>query len=340
VGEPIPLSVWPTAQQTSRAQRAGRYIPASIAHPAKMLPAIARHAISAYTHPGDIVADPMCGIGTTIVEAVHLDRHAVGVEYEPRWANLARVNLDHASAHGATGDGQVHTGDGRDLPRFLPAELHGHVALAVTSPPYGASVHGHVTATPGHGVAKRNDRYTPRARGSGNLAHTSDAGLLDAFTDILAAACSVLRPGGIVAITTRPWRRHGLLIDFPAAATTAAEHAGLTLIERNVALLAGLQDDRLVPRASFFQLTHVRNARARSIPLRVIAHEDVLVFGAAPPSTGSRAHSGRPHLAASDLDGSAPDIVRQSHISMSHQGAQSWIPSTKSDRSSPPTSTS
>jgi modification methylase len=81
-----------------------------------------------------------------------------------------------------------------------------------------------------------------------------------------------------VAITTRPWRRHGLLIDFPAAVTMAAEDAGLTLIERNVALLAGLQDDRLIPRASFFQLTHIRNARARGIPLRVIAHEDVLVF--------------------------------------------------------------
>jgi modification methylase len=60
--ECLPLSVWPTAQQTSRAQRAGRYLPASTAHPAKMLPALARHAIAAYTQPGDVVLDPMCGI--------------------------------------------------------------------------------------------------------------------------------------------------------------------------------------------------------------------------------------------------------------------------------------
>ena len=80
-------------------------------------------------------------------------------------------------------------------------------------------------------------------------------------------------------ITTRPWRRDGVLVDFPSAVTAAAERAGLVLVERNVALLAGVRGDRLVPRASFFQLTHVRNARASGTPLRVIAHEDVLVFG-------------------------------------------------------------
>jgi tRNA G10 N-methylase Trm11 len=278
VGEPIPLSVWPTAQRTSRAQRAGRYLPASMAHPAKMLPAIARHAIAAYTNPGDVVADPMCGIGSTLVEAVHLGRDAIGVDYEPRWADLARANLAYAKTHGANGTGQVHVGDGRNLPDLLPVGLRGRVALVVTSPPYGASVHGHITATPNRGVAKRNDRYTTRSRGGGNLAHASDDSLLDAFTGILAATRSVLRPGGIVVVTARPWRRNGVLVDFPAAVAAAAGHAGLTLLERNVALLAGLQGDRLVSRASFFQLHQVRAARAQGVPLRVIAHEDVLVL--------------------------------------------------------------
>jgi hypothetical protein len=160
----------------------------------------------------------------------------------------------------------------------VPIELHGQVALVLTSPPYGASVHGIVTATPDRGVAKRHDRYTTRGRGGGNLAHASHDGLLDALTDILAAARSVLRPGGIAVITARPWRRDGVLVDFPAAVTTAAEHAGLEPFERNVALLAGLQGDRLVSRASFFQLHRVRAGRARGVPLRVIAHEDVLVL--------------------------------------------------------------
>jgi hypothetical protein len=69
-----------------------------------------------------------------------------------------------------------------------------------------------------------------------------------------------------------------VLVDLPAAVTAVAERAGLAPFERNVALLAGLRDDRLVPRTSFFQLTQVRKARERGVPLRVIAHEDVLVF--------------------------------------------------------------
>ncbi|MEY8043693.1 TRM11 family methyltransferase, partial [Saccharopolyspora cebuensis] len=80
-------------------QRKHRYTPESTAHPAKMLPAVAAHAIRHYTRPGDLVLDPMCGIGTTLVEALHTGRHALGVEYEPHWVHLARDNV--ALAHQA-----------------------------------------------------------------------------------------------------------------------------------------------------------------------------------------------------------------------------------------------
>src|SRR2546426_488287 len=102
----LPLSVWATAQTHVRQQRAGRYVPESANHPGRMLPAIARAAITAYTAPGDLVLDPMCGVGTTLVEAVHLGRDTLGVEYEPEWADIARANLEHASAQGATGRGE------------------------------------------------------------------------------------------------------------------------------------------------------------------------------------------------------------------------------------------
>ena len=168
--------MWPTAQQPAGAQRPGRYLPASTAHPAKMLPAIARHAITAYTHPGDLVLDPMCGIGTTLVEAVHLGRHAVGVELEPRWADLARANLTHARTQGATGTATVVTGDARHLPTLLDPELVGQVALVLTSPPYGASIHGQVTARPGQGVAKYDNTYSPDPGNLGRVNQPSPAG--------------------------------------------------------------------------------------------------------------------------------------------------------------------
>lgn len=85
-GQPdrVQPSVWLTGQISSRDQRRGRYLRASLAHPGKMLPSIARYAIATYTAPGGLVLDPMAGIGTTPVEAVHLGRDAVGVEYERR----------------------------------------------------------------------------------------------------------------------------------------------------------------------------------------------------------------------------------------------------------------
>jgi SAM-dependent methyltransferase len=271
----LPLSVWPTAQQPAASQRAGRYLPGSTAHPAKMLPAIARQAIAAYTQPGDLVLDPMCGIGTTLVEAAHLGRHALGVEYEARWAQLARANLTLAAAHGAPGTGQVHTGDARHLLDLLDPALQGTAALILTSPPYGRSVHGQVTARTGQGVAKHHDRYSADPA---NLAHRSHQTLLEALKEILGGCRELVRPGGMVVLTARPWRRQGLLVDFPGQLTRAAEAAGLVAYERNVALLVGLREDRLVPRPSFFQLDRVRKARARGQPLRIIAHEDILAF--------------------------------------------------------------
>jgi modification methylase len=270
----MPLSVWPCAQQSSAMQRRGRYVPDAIAHPAKMLPEIARRAINAFSLPGDIVLDPMCGIGTTLVEAMHLDRNAVGVEYEPRWAEIAEANLALADAFGATGTGDVRTGDARALGSLLPASIRGQVALVLTSPPYGSSVHGQVDVRCGE-VLKSDDRYS---RDADNLAHVGEAELLQAVQDIFSACVPLLRPGGIAVVTARPWRRKGLLVDFPGAVLRAVEAAGLVPVQRLVALLAALHEDGIVPRASFFQLRLVRQARAAGIPLRVIAHEDVLIF--------------------------------------------------------------
>lgn len=272
-----PVSVWTTAQRPAGAQRRARYVPATVAHPAKMLPAIAAHAIATFTQPGEYVLDPMCGIGTTLVEAAHLGRHGLGVEYEPRWVELAQANLALAAQLGAPGTGHVSTGDARQQLPALADTYAGRVRLLLTSPPYGSSVHGQVTAAPAArgGVRKRDHRY---GHDRANLAHRGLPTLLRGFTDILHASLPLLAPGGIVAITTRPFRVDGELVDFPALTLDAAVATGLAPVQRCVALLAGLRDGRLIPRASFFQLGYVRKLRARGIPAHVIAHEDVLIL--------------------------------------------------------------
>jgi hypothetical protein len=279
VGQDLRLSVWPTAKRDARTQRRGRYLPESVAHPAKMLPAIAATAITRYTQPGDLVADPMCGIGTTLVEAIHLGRGSLGIEYEDRWAHVAAANVAHARRQGAAGTGEVIRGDARQLPALLPPGTAGRAALVVTSPPYGPSVHGQVTAEQRHGqgggVRKYDNRY---GHDPTNLAHQGLDDLLAGFTQILAGCAVLLRPGGLAVVTARPWRSHGELVDLPAAVLAAGARAGLVPVARCVALLAGLRGGRLIARPSFFQLDNLRRARAKGQPWHLIVHEDVLIF--------------------------------------------------------------
>jgi modification methylase len=167
-----------------------------------MLPALARRAIKAYSDPGDLVVDPMCGIGTTLVEAIHLDRRAVGVELEARWAKLARGNVAHARAQGASGRARVLRGDAGQLPRLLTKTPD----LLLTSPPYGDAVLGdpgegegieHVRASGGRRVSARDraraqtascaDRYGGTG---GNVAHLP-YGRVDLVVSSPPYACEV-----------------------------------------------------------------------------------------------------------------------------------------------------
>jgi SAM-dependent methyltransferase len=280
------LSVWATAQSAGPVQRRGRYVPESVAHPARMLPAIAAHAVATYTQPGDLVLDPMCGIGTTLVEAVHQGRDAIGVEYESRWSDIADANVVHAHNQGAPGRAAVIRGDATRLTALVPAALAGKVALVVTSPPYGPTVHGLVRPEAGAGVRKSDYRYND-GEDKGNLAYRDLPGLAEGFADILAGCATLLRPGGIVVVTARPWRKKGELVDLPSAVIAAATNAGLTPIERCVALLAAVRDGHLVARPSFFQLQQVRKARTTGVPMHLIAHEDVLILSKVDDPSGS-----------------------------------------------------
>lgn len=269
-------SVWLVAQRPPAHQRRGRYLPECSDHPAKMAPALARAAIDAYTQPGDVVIDPMCGAGTTLVEAARAGRDSFGIEYEPQWAALAQANLALAHQDGASGEAIVTVGDCRDLRSLLPVGMAGQVALVLTSPPYGPSTHGQVTCRP-DGVHKRASRYSADPA---NLAYGGMATLLDAMEQLLRDCGRILHPTGRVVLTARPWRRDRALVDLPGALVVAAERAGLYVAERHVALLAGVRAGTLVPRASFFQLHGARQARLAGEPRCVIAHEDVLVLAA------------------------------------------------------------
>lgn len=269
-------SVWLTCQIPARDQRRGRYVPETSSHPGKMLPHLAAQAISLFTAPGDLVLDPMCGSGTTVVEAIRADRDAIGVDIEPRFTTLAHANVDLATSHGAAGVAKILTGDATALLDLVPASAAGRVALVLTSPPYGRGTHGLVRGTKG-GVRKWDQHYGDRRRG--NLAYKNWSGLLEGFAAILQASAALLRPGGTLAITCRPVRRKPSdFIDLPGELQAIAQSVGLQPVQRCAAMLAAVREGQIIHRANMFGLMAVRKTRAEGVPAHLVAHEDVLIF--------------------------------------------------------------
>lgn len=63
------------------------------AFPAKFPPQLPKKFINGLTLPGEIVLDPMSGSGTTILEALLLGRHGLGIDIDPIALNLTKVKV-------------------------------------------------------------------------------------------------------------------------------------------------------------------------------------------------------------------------------------------------------
>ncbi len=246
----------PGATSTSRAPTRPRCSPPSRPGPSPPTPS-----------PATSCVDPMCGVGTTLVEAVHQGRDAIGIEYEPQWAELAEANLALAASQGATGHGEVICGDGRSprqprRPRRPRARRPGAHLAALRA----------VAARSGHRHPRRR-RPQSSTTGTRPTRPTWPTSAWPACSTPCAPCCAapprLLRPDGIVAMTVRPWWRDGQLVDLPGALATVGEEAGLVLYERNVALLAALRDDTLVPQVVVLRpRTGPQGPRRAACPVR------------------------------------------------------------------------
>ncbi len=76
--------------------------------PAKFPPRLPRFFIEELSAPGETVLDPMCGSGTTLVEAVALGRNAIGCDIDPLARMIAATKLMSV-------DGAVATSVGAEL---------------------------------------------------------------------------------------------------------------------------------------------------------------------------------------------------------------------------------
>lgn len=274
---PVPLAVWPVAQTSAQYQRVGRYLPGCAAHPAKMLPELARRIVGEYSAPGALVVDVMAGIATTVAEAVLLGRRAVGIEVEPRWAALAEANLDHMLDPVQRARAEVRVGDARCLAN-VAGDLAGTVDLICTSPPYACDV-GTVDRTHwgvGNGLCPNDTRNYSTDKA--NLGHARGGVYEAAMAEIYAGCFALLRPGGILVTVTKHTRRGGRTLDLAGLTSRLVRGAGFDYLAHVVALHAAIRDGQLVARPSFWQTNNGHKARSRGEPAHLAIHEDCLTF--------------------------------------------------------------
>ena len=113
----------------------------SVAHPAKINQFLLEYLISHYTKKGEVILDPMCGTGSTVVLSMLNNRNAIGVDLEAKftgWATQAVETVEREQTLTPKGKGLVICGDSRKLSEVL--KEHGEkISSVLFSPPYASS---------------------------------------------------------------------------------------------------------------------------------------------------------------------------------------------------------
>ena len=83
-----------------------------VQHPAPFPVELPQKLMELYTYAGDLVVDPFCGSGSTLVAAARCGRDAVGYDLDPQYVKIALGRLAGDEVVGGGGTGGVGVGDG------------------------------------------------------------------------------------------------------------------------------------------------------------------------------------------------------------------------------------
>lgn len=171
---------------------------------------LAERLISMYSRAGDVVFDPFAGIGTTVIAAQNLHRHALGMELNPRFAEIAENWIqENQGLFTKKLKYMIINDDCRCMLRYF--KRAGSVQVTVTSPPYANFIRRSIedrTTTHKTSVIKLENNstvnpYSDDPRDFGNLPYDE---FLQEIRVVLQANFEVTSDGGYSAWIVKDYR--------------------------------------------------------------------------------------------------------------------------------------
>jgi DNA modification methylase len=237
-------SVWTTAYPSELGHALRK------AHGANKPPRLMARLIEFFTTSGELVLDPFAGVGGTLLGAAIArgPRRALGIELDPRWAEVYRRVVDAAMAErdgegplladlGPNDPGGPRTFDASgcelrvgDALAVLPTLADESVDFVATDPPYNVQLP--MTMSGGALAGSFSNRRTDYAMVSddpADLANSPDyPSFLDRMEEVLGQLARVLRRGRYAVLIVRDAYQDGRYLFTGADLAGRAANAGLT----------------------------------------------------------------------------------------------------------------
>ncbi|WP_242891134.1 hypothetical protein [Actinomadura litoris] len=224
---------------------------------------LARHLITTCTREGDLIAEGFTVNEATLAAAAGLGRHAIALVPHFPLAQHVGARLRAGLSEQELKRVQMRPVRPDQMARGLADHL-GDVALVIAAPPsYEAG---------GYAPRTIRERDCPACRADLWQLTSQQLGLF------LAAAWKVLRPGGVLAVTTTARAQAGRLIDSAPRVIRQAQGLGFRYVQHVIALRVPIDGDALVVQAGPGDLAQLRDTRSRAMPPPVNVHADVCLF--------------------------------------------------------------
>ena len=208
-----------------------------LAHPAKFPETLVREFIEFFTKRGGWVFDPMLGTGSTLVASLQAGRNGVGIELNPRYAEIARGEVqtarEAAGRKAARLRAEVFEGDASQALQLVAARDLPPIDYMITSPPYGDMLRarGAATQRARRAAPELDVYYSEDARDLGN--ESDYQAFLARLTALYANLQPLFRPGAYLTIIVKNVKKGGTI--YPLAWDLA----------RNLSATYALKDERI-----------------------------------------------------------------------------------------------